>query len=244
MTPTKLSGKEFQKLALYRLKWEHGKGRVSAGSYGVKVNHVKDQATGQVVLTPMKSLPDIEGVLPGGSQFIFDCKVVSVSAFEVRESHSSASQHNHLMERAEFGVATFFLIHFNERHLKRSVQPAATYAFPVRPDHPFWNVEPKPRSINRQAAAEYGIQVFWNVPPRCKKLSPDLMPAIYALSGRHLRQALSLVMGHGTFDQGMVMLRSLAGLEPHQLELFTPGPPLVLPKKETAPRDTSAFYVD
>lgn len=134
----------------------------------------------QMVWQPMQSLPDFEGVMMGGLQFIFDAKVCSQASFPLGESTMKERQLKHLKKRARFGAVCFFLIHFNKRQLVTKSSPARTIAFPVQPDDPFWQRHERSeiKRITEQDAELYGIRVEWNVAPGKRKLSPDILAAI------------------------------------------------------------------
>lgn len=132
---------------------------------------------------PIKSLPDFEGALPGGRQFIFETKVCSQASFPLDESKFAERQLKHLLKRSRFDVITFILIHFNKRELKTKSSTARTIAFPVRHDHPFWQAfsRAEVKRISEQDCEQYGINVEWNVYPGRKKESPDIYSAILKL---------------------------------------------------------------
>lgn len=159
-----------------------------ANTSGVAIGTVKqlfsyfgngEQSNG-MVWQPMQSLPDFEGVLMGGQQFCFDAKVCSQASFPLAESTMKERQLKHLKKRARFGAVCFFLIHFNARQLTTKNTIARTIAFPVKPDHPFWEMYERGevKRINEQDAELYGIRVEWNVAAGKRKLSPDIFTAI------------------------------------------------------------------
>lgn len=136
-----------------------------------------------MVWQPMQSLPDFEGVLTGGQQFIFDAKVCSQASFPLAESTMKERQLKHLKKRGRFGAICFFLIHFNARQLQTKSTIARTIAFPVRPNHPFWEAfdRGEVKRITEQDADLYGIRVEWNIAAGKRKSSPDLLAAINEL---------------------------------------------------------------
>lgn len=139
----------------------------------------------QMIWQPMQSLPDFEGILMGGLQFCFDAKVCSQASFPLGESTMKERQLKHLKKRAKFGGVCFFLIHFNERKLATKHSPARTIAFPVRPDHPFWEMHERGevKRISEQDAELYGFNVEWNVASGKRKSSPDILAAIKQMQG-------------------------------------------------------------
>lgn len=134
------------------------------------------------------SLPDFEGVVHGGRQYIIEAKVCSQSSFKLSKEIIKPKQISHMLERSRYGVRCWVVIHFNERKLQTSHDPAETIAIPINDDHPFWQkfvdayqlarqtkqkVEPQ-GSISRERAARIGTKVHWTFPPRARKFLPDL----------------------------------------------------------------------
>lgn len=188
MSQTKMKARQWEQLCLARLQQERGEGRATGGRYGVQ-----GVFTREGTWRPIKSLPDFEGVLQGGQQFIFDCKVCSVSSFQLEEKKIQR-QLRHMLLRAEFNVICFFLIHWNERHLKTRTDPVITYAFPVHPDHPFWQsyAAGEMRVLNREDCQQYATEVEWNLAsPRKRKPLPDIIGAVEDLGERiHVRMEM------------------------------------------------------
>jgi len=112
---------------------------------------------------PIDSLPDFEGVLPGGRQFIFEAKVCNQASFPLDDDKFKARQYKHLMERSEFGVITFLLIYFPERRLKTKVDAPLLVAFPVNRSMEFWSrfETGEIKRISRDDAIEYGVELQW-----------------------------------------------------------------------------------
>jgi penicillin-binding protein-related factor A (putative recombinase) len=137
---------------------------------------------------PLQSLPDFEGVLsPRGRQFVLDAKVCNQPSFPLdTESKSKSRQLKHMLTRAKFGAVCFYLIHFPERTLARSIEPAQSYAFPIHPDHKFWESFDRGESkrITRADCEEYGVAVIWNTLPGGRTPRPDVLAAVYELIGR------------------------------------------------------------
>lgn len=184
-TPAQLKGKELEALCLVDAKWREARGDYTMGRYGVQVAFRK--VNGKLENTVLSSLPDFEGLLPSGQQFIFDCKVCSSASFGLYSMVAFRErQLSHLMKRAEFGGITFLLLHFNQRSLKARVEPATTYAFPTWSGHTFWEQfnAGELRSISRLHCDEYGVVVKWRKPSGCRKERPDLLTAILELSER------------------------------------------------------------
>lgn len=178
-----MNGKEFEQHCLYRLDWEQAQGRCCAGRYGVQGTLIDGK------WAPVSSLPDIEGVLPSGRQFIFDAKVCSQASFDMAKfrpgtRESKARQLDHLMRRSKFGAITFFLIHFPERQLVKRHDPAATWAFPVMQQHQFWDrfYANETTTITRADCNEHAAAVEWNAPGSCRTERPDILSAVNELA--------------------------------------------------------------
>jgi len=173
----KLKGKELEDLILWRARqYDEPASRYSLGRYGVMASLIAGN------WTPIQSLPDFEGVLPGGKQFIFDTKVCSQATYSLSggTSKSFKNQYKHMRRRDKFGVMCFLLIHYNARELKTKSDPALTVLFPVG-DTPFWeaydNMEQK--GITREDAVAYGTVMEWRLATdRGTKKSPDLIAAL------------------------------------------------------------------
>lgn len=159
---------------------------MTLGRYGVQVSYMKDE-TGQMKLIALASLPDFEGIMPGGRQVVFDCKVCNQASFPLdTESKSKSRQLSHLLKRGKFGAVAFYLVHFPERVLKTRTDPEETYAFPVHPDHPFWEAfeRGEKKRITREDCLEYAVPVEWNVLPGGTKPRPDIVLAVMCLAGQ------------------------------------------------------------
>ena len=153
-------------------------GSASIGRYGVQCAFRDGE------MFAMQSLPDFEGLASGfPSQIIFDAKVVSGASMPLSKYRaipgakpgSKRRQLSHMYDRADFGACCFFLIHFNERELKKKSEPPQTFVFPVVKDHPFWvqfeSLETS--AINRDLCESHGHEVFWKTIGRGRKPRPD-----------------------------------------------------------------------
>jgi hypothetical protein len=184
MTPPKLAGngKDFEDLLLQRAANEEKRGVLTMSRYGVQVTMIEGE------WRPVPSLPDFDGALANGRQFIIEAKVCAGPSFELRKDKLKPRQVAHMLTRSAFGVPCFLLIHFNERKLVRSADPAFTVAIPVNDSLPLWRafvdahavakrtkqpVEPQ-GSISREMALRIGVKVEWNVAPGCRTVTPDL----------------------------------------------------------------------
>lgn len=184
MTPTQLKPKEFEQ-ALLDAAEKHP--LMSMGRYGVQSFTVTTD--GAAATRPVQSLPDFEGAYaPLGNQFIIEAKVCSTSAFPLDKSKLKPRQVKHMIERTAVGVPCFLIIHFNERKLVKTHEPAETRAIRIHPLDDRWTryvkayadakrwgkpVEPQ-GSLSRDLICRMSVKVNWVIPPRCKKALPDL----------------------------------------------------------------------
>lgn len=194
-----LTGAEFEDICDKRAQKYHDAGMAHTKRYGVQA--VKKRAFDPITRKPkfdtvtkrpvydwqiLQSKPDFEGVVMGGRQFVFDCKVVSGSSFGLSEyRHDAKGPHRRqlsfMYERARFGAKCFFLIHWNARELATKAEPAITFAFPVHPRMQFWEAfeAGEKRSINRMDCVEHGRHVPWTLfGERDRTLQPDFLAAV------------------------------------------------------------------
>ena len=163
------------------------------GLYGVqavprknKAHDPEDPDSRPVVFQPIKSLPDFEGVLDGGRQFMFDCKVVSGASLPLSKYDMDRGERrrqlNHMLTRSRFKAICGFMIHFNARKSERIDDLAVTYLFPVIHDHTFWTRFDAgiKRTINREDCEQIAIRVCW--PVRNGSLMPDVLGAVTSLA--------------------------------------------------------------
>lgn len=186
--PEKLKGSEFEQLLFDAAARHERAGRLTMGRYGVDGVVVK----GRTLLVPSK--PDFEGVLafPAGRQFIIEAKVCAGSSFPLQKDKIKPRQVSHMLTRSRFGVSCWLMIHFTARKLVRITDPGITVAIPISPDDPRWQryvdahaeakrsgnpVAPQ-GSITRDEAIDIGRVVRWEIPPRCKKALPDILPLL------------------------------------------------------------------
>lgn len=178
--PVKLKGKELEKLCIYRMQQEEVRGVATMSRYGVQTSMVDEK------WIPIRSLPDFEGIMFGGRQFVIEVKVCSAASFPLDDDKFKARQLKHLMTRGRFGAVSMLLIHFNGRVLAKKTEPAITWALPVYPEHDFWREfdRGEVKRIARSDCEQYGHEVPWTVFAGCRKESPDLVGAVKALSER------------------------------------------------------------
>lgn len=182
--PETLKGKEFEELIMDAGTRERKAGSMTLGRYGVQGMVVQ----GKTLLVP--SLPDFEGVLAGGRQFIIEAKVCSGSSLQLDKQVVKPRQISHMLERSTMGAQCFLLVHFCARKLQNANQPAFTVALPVTAvSSPIWqrfvDIYAEARSlkcaataresISRDLAHDMGTIVRWVTPKGCKKALPDLL---------------------------------------------------------------------
>ena len=176
--PTKLLGKDFERLIIAHFQREERENRAICGRYGVQASIIDGK------WTPIQSLPDFEGILMNGPWFTFEAKVCSAASFPIADNTKFKDrQLRHLRARADFGAVAFLLIHFNERRLKSRIDEAQTWAFPVDRRHLFWQEYDRgeAKSIGRKSCEEYAVRVEWRQ-SNCEKLAkPDVRAAVEEL---------------------------------------------------------------
>lgn len=183
-----MKAKEFEDVCLYRMRQEEELGRATMSRYGVQGNFIDG------AWQPVQSLPDFEGLIEGGRQFITDCKVCGAASFPLDDDKFKRRQWRHMVTRSRFGAVCFLLIHFSERELKTRTEPAETWAFPVMLPHPFWNEfdAGSAKRITRQDCEEYAVKVEWNTLPGGRTTRPDVLAAVIALAQRSSPSGLEL----------------------------------------------------
>jgi len=186
MVPATLKAKEFEELIMDAADREQRAGRMTMGRYGTQASVFN----GKTIM--LQSLPDFEGVLATGRQFIIEAKTCSQASFPLTPSSIKPRQVSHMLERARFGVPCFVLIHFNMRVVRPHPQPGVTVALRVDDSNPRWQAfideaaaaKREKRnmrdqgSISRDLAQDIGQRVRWHIPKGCRKALPDLMSMI------------------------------------------------------------------
>lgn len=168
MTPTSLKAKEFEQLILDAGKRDK---RMSIVRYGVQVSMIKGE------WVPIQSLPDFDGILDNGKQFIMEAKVSGSTSLGLNKAEVKPRQIKHMLKRAQMGVPCFLIIHFNEKVMVTKTHPAITVAVPVNDEDARWELlaDGKPAgNLGRCEACKMGTVITWSVPPRCKKVLPDI----------------------------------------------------------------------
>lgn len=163
MTPSEpLTGKAFEHLVKKALD-EHGRRRaIHAGRYGVQVQGIRDVG-GKLEWRPVPSLPDFEGVVAGGRQFVFDAKVCSQASLSLHADHAPTKQLRHLLARGRMGAVSFLLVHWNARELKTKSEPPQTFVVPVAPHLELWREleTAQRRTLNRLDCQLRGHEITW-----------------------------------------------------------------------------------
>lgn len=181
MTPAKLTGKEFESAIMDSLARGKREGVLTGGRYGVQVSMIDGK------WQPVPSLPDFEGCLASGRQWIIEAKCCAGASFALAKNIIKPRQVSHMLDRSAFGALCFVLIHFAERRMATKNDPAITVALPVNDSVPIWRefvdgcAKAKRTSetaysckIPRDQACDLGQLVIWNAPKGCRKTLPDL----------------------------------------------------------------------
>ena len=175
-----MNSKDFENICLMRMRAHEERGEATMSRYGVQANMIDGK------WTPVSSLPDFEGLIPDGRQFITDCKVCGAASFALDEDKFKRRQLRHMLTRARFGAICFLTLHFTPRELKTRTEPAQTWAFPVHGDHPLWVAfdRAETKRITRADCEEYAELIEWNCLPGGRTPRPDILSAILRLADR------------------------------------------------------------
>ena len=208
-----MNSKDFERICIHRMEAEEAAGRATMSRYGVQGAFRKGQPSSDLALLagligntystlralemafeagrasvdawqPITSNPDFEGIVFGGRQFVFDCKLCNQASFPLdKDSKSQSKQHRHMRTRARFGAVCFYLIHFPPRELKTKTDPAATWAFPVNDGH-FWQAfdRNEVKRITRADCEQYAELVNWDCGDRGRTPRPDILSAVERLA--------------------------------------------------------------
>ena len=188
MTPTKITGTEFQSLVDEQNAIYEQESLACIGKYGVQAARMKDE------WIIHSSLPDYEGPLVDGRHITFDCKVCSQASFSWDKYRSltrgsRSRQLRHMIKRSRFGAKCFFLMHWNERVLTKQTFPARTFVLPVMHHFDYWDkVEGgEVKSISLADCNTIGIEVEWVKRDRGTKFRPDYLPALMQFGDVYVR---------------------------------------------------------
>jgi len=177
------NGKDFETLLMEEAGRLSKQGVLTMSRYGTMSTMVEGE------WRPVPSLPDFEGVVHGGSQFIIEAKVCSQNKLRFQKQFIKHKQVQHMLDRSDFEVPCFVLIHFNERLGATFYEPPFTVAVPVERERmggwKGWeayaglsaaekkaNKEGEP--LTRELALKIGTRVEWHLPKRCTKPRPSL----------------------------------------------------------------------
>tara|TARA_R110002110_G_scaffold8326_10_gene41914 strand:- start:2930 stop:3817 length:888 start_codon:yes stop_codon:yes gene_type:complete len=177
------NGKDLETVMMKEAARLKNRGVLTMGRYGVMVSLIQGE------WRPVPSLPDFEGVFSDGRQFIIEAKVCSQASFRMQKAKIKHKQVRHMIERSEFGVACYVMLHFNARLGKTFYDPAFTALIPVKSaEKGGWEVweqyaaekdkDKEFTAIDRAMARALGQVVDWRIPPRCKNAAPDLETAL------------------------------------------------------------------
>jgi len=183
-----MKAKDFESHCLRYFDTTKRAGTATAGRYGVMASLLDGK------WQPRASLPDIEGILAGGRQFIFDCKVCSQSSQRIDQDawgSMRGRQISHMLDRSDLGAICFLLVHFNPRELKTRTDPEETFAVQVHRKVDLWSEfgTQQRKSISREWCRIYlpvSCRVAWELPSsRAKIPRPILLPAIRFMGKFH-----------------------------------------------------------
>lgn len=155
-----MTGKEFEAILARQCSAYRTQSKACIGRYGVQAIRTSPQD-----IITIKSLPDFEGLVPGlQNQIIFDAKVCSQASFDLSPFRNrKRRQLEHMLERSRYGAVCGFLIHWPAREMKTKSVPVATWWFPVKYGHPFWDAfeTAEIRRLNRADCEAYGTAITW-----------------------------------------------------------------------------------
>lgn len=176
-----ISGKEFEALILFRAQRLEEQGILTLGRYGTQVVMMNDEQN-IPRWQPIPSLPDFDGCLMGGRQWIIEAKVCSQASYPIYHTGKDRpKQMTHMIRRAKFGALCHLFIHFNARELKTKSDEAATYAIEIHPDNHFTRMyeNAELRTLSRPEAEMHGALVPWDLySARASKLTPNISTLI------------------------------------------------------------------
>lgn len=172
-----MKGKEWEEILLKRAKADQKEGRYTMGRYGVKASYNPRTRTWR----PIKSLPDFEGVIPGGHQFILEAKVVSGPSFPINEEKTTVTQRIHLFSRYKWGALAAFFIYCPARELKRDPdQEEMTICLPCDPTLQCWRdlrEKDDKASLSRDELRRDGFLIPWTTPSALARTKLPSIPA-------------------------------------------------------------------
>lgn len=189
-TTITLSAKEWEATTLEAIKLEEKHETMTGNRYGLDCRPMPSKKhPGDIEWTPVASLPDFEGLLMNGPQFVIENKkVASRKSLQLNEDKFKKRQLAHLFKRDKFGAISMLLVHFNPRPLKAGPTDSETFAFPVSATHPFWIINQRGgnQSLTPEDAALFGFRVPWGTKYRSRTVRPLILETVQAI--RELRE--------------------------------------------------------
>lgn len=172
-----MNWKEFEEVILQRIKTLEEMDSLTGGRYGVQGAFHNGE------WRPIRSLPDFEGVLSGGRQWILEAKVCNAASFSLSDDKFKERQLRHLLKRSDFGALCGLLIHMPARELSKSVVLETTFAMPVYRNHPIWIQfdAGEIKSLSRTNLEHYAGVVKWDTLGDERKPRPDILGALRKL---------------------------------------------------------------
>lgn len=181
-----LGAKEWENITLEAIKLEREHKTLTGNRYGVDCRPMPSKKhRGEIEWTPVSSLPDFEGVLMNGPQFVIENKkVASRKSLPLNDDKLKKRQLAHMFDRDEFGGICFLLVHFNPRELKAGSTDSETFAFPVSKSHPFWMLWElgKVKSLTPEHCGEFGYRVPWGAKYRSRTMRPLILETVQAMA--------------------------------------------------------------
>ncbi len=191
-----LGAKEWESLTIQSILLEEKHQTMTGVRYGVDCRPMPSRKhPGEIEWTPVSSLPDFEGVLMDGPQFVIENKkVASRKSFPLNDDKFKKRQLSHLLRRDKFGAVCMLLLHFNPRELKKGPTDSETFAIPVSESHEFWqrHASGDVKSLSPEDAATIGFRVPWGAKYRSRTVRPLILETILAI--REMREECWLNM--------------------------------------------------
>lgn len=185
-TTLTLGAKEWENVTLEAIKLEREHKTLTGNRYGVDCRPMPSKKhRGEIEWTPVASLPDFEGVLMNGPQFVIENKkVASRKSLQLNDDKLKKRQLAHMFDRDEFGGVCFLLVHFNPRELKAGSTNSETFAFPVSKTHPFWIQFGLGtlNSLTPEHCVEFGFRVPWGSKYRSRTMRPLILETVQAMA--------------------------------------------------------------
>lgn len=181
--PDQLHWRKFEELCLQRMAKEEKAGIGTMVRYGTQARMFQGVGDSQPTMRATQSLPDFDGVIAGGRQFICEAKVTDQASFPLQEQTFKRRQYNHMATRADFGVPCFLAIHFNRRQLKTKVRCSQTFGFPVYRQHPVWQSfeAGETKRLSLELCEKFAVRIDWIRSNRESIAKPNLVKCVVDL---------------------------------------------------------------